>query len=249
MDLNKILTGSDEVQIIKSEFEKLFSAEKIAMRKQLNSNEEDAQLLQAIINKKIDVKNLDFDGEKYKKDDAPSLLEKLNAEIEIQKKEIQLHEERIVRFFFKAAGKTGAENTLKEKYTTLFENQKKADLTLAIGRQVINILSPLLHGQKVSIEKAREMASELRTESDNLKPLLQHWSAKGVFDANESLKTIIDRFKKADYAFFSDNQFFDSELKDIHAASIDSLDLISSYQFQGFKDLLQYQLEVYNKVG
>ena len=249
MDLNKILTGSDEVQIIKSEFEKLFSAEKIAMRKQLNSNEEDAQLLQAIINKQIDVKNLDFDGEKYKKDDAPSLLEKLNAEIEIQKKEIQLHEERIVRFFFKAAGKTGAENTLKEKYTTLFENQKKADLTLAIGRQVINILSPLLHGQKVSIEKAREMASELRTESDNLKPLLQHWSAKGVFDANESLKTTIDRSKKADYAFFSDNQFFDSELKDIHAASIDSLDLISSYQFQGFKDLLQYQLEVYNKVG
>ncbi|HEV8270806.1 MAG TPA: hypothetical protein VGQ04_05830, partial [Chitinophagaceae bacterium] len=249
MDINKVLTGSDEQQITKNEFEKLFAAEKIAMRKQLNSNKEDSQILQAIINKQIDVKNLDFDGEKYKKDEAPALLEKLNTEIEIQKNQIQLHEEKIVRFFFKAAGKIGAENTLKEKYITLFENQKKADLTFAIGRQVINILSPLLHGQKVSIDKAREMASALRTESDNLKPLLQHWSAKGVFDTNESLKTTIERFKKTDYFFFSDNQFFDTELKDIHSVSIDSLDLISNYRFQSFKNLLEYQLEVYNKVA
>ena len=249
MDLDKVLTGSGEEQITKIEFEKLFSAEKIAMRKQLSSNEEDAQILQAIINKQIDVKNLDFDGEKYKKEEAPALLEKLNAEIEIQKKQIQVHEEKIVRFFFKAAEKTGAENILKEKYTTHFENQKKAALTFAIGREVINILSPLLHGHKVSIDKAREMASALRTESDNLKPLLQYWSAKGVFDSNESLKTTIERFRKADYFFFSDDRFFDTELKDIHSASIDSLDLINIYQFKGFKNLLEYQLEVYNKVA
>jgi len=247
MDLSTVLTGSNQEQITKEEFEELFSAQKTAMRKQLSSNESDAQILPAIINKQIDVKNFDFDGEKYKKDDAPLLLEKLNAEMEGQKKQIQAHEEKIVRFFFTAAAKIGAENTLKEKYATYIENHKKADLTFGIGRQVMNILSPLIYGQKVNVDTAREMASSLRTESNNLKPLLQYWSGKGVFDANENLKPTIERLKKTEYFFFSDDRFLDSELQDIHTASTEVLDAIGVYQFKSFKDLLAYQLEIYKK--
>ena len=236
--------------INKTGFEKLFSDEQAAMPKLLAANETDARQLENIITKKVQIKTFDFDGEKYNKDAAPAILEKLNSETEQQKLQIQKNEETIVSFFHKAALLNGpAEaDSLKDKYLAHFANRKRVEKHIEVCQRIMNILLPLLQGQTVTIEKAIQMAAGLRGESETLKSLINEWMQKGAFDNNNQLKEKLKQFSSVQYQFFANNSFFNNELGDIHQIVNGSVSELSNFQFMNFKKILEYQLQLFEKL-
>lgn len=248
MDLESVFSSTYDGEISKTEFKKLFSDENVFLSKQLLVNQSDAELLKAIINNKITTKTFDYDGEKYSQEEAPAILEKLNKEIEEEKKQLQQLEEKMVAFFIAVASKTGDKKVavLEGKYINHFESRKKAKSFYNTGQSIIQILSPILQHEKISLEYARRMAGELRTKSTDLKPLLKYWLQEGVLSNSTSLKEKAELFINADYQYFTVDRFFDTELGDLHYIVVNSSNESGNFQFISFKKLLEYQLELLN---
>lgn len=244
VDFTVISSGAVTTKTTEEQMQFLFSDERVARPKQLLANESDAQLLQAIVDKQIDTKTFDYDGEKYEKEQASVILEKLNGEIKQQKEQVQKDEEENAAFFYEVARQKGEEIAvlLKQMYSTHFSNRKKAEEQFSISQRVIDLLSPLLRGETVSIEAATAMASDLRKESNNLKPLLKEWVENGTFNTNEKLKEMVISFINANYQYFSGDTFFGTELGQLHQLLTETVAELGDVQFHSFKKILQYQL-------
>jgi Zn-dependent protease with chaperone function len=249
MDFENVFSEQSALPLTRESFHTLFSDEKASLPQQLAANESDAQLLKSIAEGQIETKTFDYNGGKHDKHEAASLLEKLNMEIETQKQEVQQHEEAIVSFFYNAAlqNSSGDAEHLKQKYTRHFANRKKADGQLVISQRIIDVMAPLLRGETVSIEAANIMASELRKESDAIKEVLRDFTANGMFDNNKELKEKTVHFINANYQYFGVDTFYDAELGQLHQLINEWYAETGDFQFRSFKDILQYQLSLFEK--
>jgi len=233
------------------DFNSLFSDDMKGLLKSLAGNEYDAVLLKAIIDKQIDTKTFDYDGEKMNKAAAPALLEKLNLQISSQKAQLKQHEEKTIAFFYHAARKQSEEAAaiLKEKYKAYLDNRKLGEELISTGQRVMNLLGPLFAGQSVGIDDAQKMAASLREETETLKPMIKKWRLLGLYGNKKELLTRVEDFLNADQHYFSGNSFFDKELGLLHQVLNETANGIAAFQFKNFKSILEYQLDVYNKTG
>ncbi|MEO6733603.1 MAG: M48 family metallopeptidase [Ferruginibacter sp.] len=246
LNLDMVFGGAEGTVPNKNNFAALFADEWIELIKKQAGDQQDVEILKAITEKRIKVKTFDYDGDKMAKVEAPTLLEQLQATVAHQQKQIQQHEEAIAVFFYNAAlaNSNEAATTLKEKYTAHFGLKKSLETFINSGRQVLDLLSPLLGGETVSIENAEKMAKGLRAESSTLKPMVKKWLTEGIYRTNVVLQTKIENFVEADYRYFSGTSFFDTELGTINQLVNETPGLLAVAQYKSFKELLLYQLKL-----
>jgi Zn-dependent protease with chaperone function len=243
MDFEKVFATASPLPLSKETIALLFSDDKVALPRQLAAIQSDAELIQAIANKQIDVKTFDYDGDKYNRSEAQSVLDTINTAAEKIAKEIQQDEETNAVFFYTVAASVGAGNAaaLKEMYTTHFANRKKAEEFTTLYGQVNQILAPLIHGQTVTVEAAAVMATDLQDESEKIKTVLRYFIAKGMVSDEESVKTL-QQFNGSDYKYFANGVFHDHELASLQKTLSTALTSMGEFQFKRFKELLQFQL-------
>ncbi len=249
IDIVKVFSGTTTV-VGKENFEQLLSEPVIALPKQLQVNRGDAQLLEAISSKQADIKTFDFDGEKHKLAEAAAILEQLKTEIEKQEKDLLAADEALVAFFYNAA--LQQEHTkaveLKDRYQQHFNNRKKMTEYTACCQRAIDAMAPLMAGQQVSINAAEDMASTLRAESNSMKNYLKEWMNRDVFKGNTAIKESVGKFINTNYRYFGAQSFFDTELRHLNDLIDDSCRELAIVQFKSFKNILQYQLDIYNNM-
>lgn len=247
LDLNLVLGQLPDGNFDKVDFDELFSDEWVAHNRNLAGCKQDIEMLQAIIEDRIEVKTFDYAGVKMEKAQAPVLLEQLNNELVVLQKKLQAHEEYIVAFFYKAAMRKdiAIANCLKEKYEVYFKGRKNATVFVSAGQRILELLSPLLSGRQVSIESAERMAQSLRAESSTLKPLLTSYLEDDIYLAKALLQQRVGNFLSGDYHYFSNTSFLKDELDTLHTLVIETPGLLAIDQFKHFKEILVYQLEIY----
>ena len=250
MDFEAVYNRPNELAVNTTSFETLFKDEWLSLTKTLTGNEQDVTTLTAIIENKTTIKSFDYDGEKMNKNAAPALLEKLNTEIGQQKVLLQQHEETIVSFFHKVATLHSNEAVvrIKEKYQKHFETSKRTTDFMTVGQRAMNLLAPILSGQKMSIEKAISLAEYLQSESDSLKPIIENFLAHGVYPANTTLKSKAENFVRSEYQYFANPRFIDRELSTLHQLLNETVPLMASFQIKNLKTILEYQLNLYKTV-
>ena len=246
MDFEKVFAAANELPLNNDSLLRLFAEENASIPKKLNANESDAVLLKAITENQLETKTFDYDGEKYEKKDAASVLERVYKEIEIQKQQLQKHDEAVVTFFADAAKSNSKADwqMLKEKYKTHFANRKKAEEQLTISTQILEIMGPLFRGEQMDEKNANSIASDLRRETNSLKVILNHWLTIGIFNQNEAFKNKILFFLDANFVYFGGGEFMNTELEQLHEVVNESYKLSSDYQFKNFKTLLELQLQL-----
>jgi Zn-dependent protease with chaperone function len=251
MDFDSIISKPYITNINRESFNELFSDKWLGITKKLSGNEYDNIMLKAILDKQIDVKSFDYDGKKMDKASADTLLKKVTTEIEEQKVDIQKHEEDIFLFFYNVAKQKDDHTAgiLLAKYKNHFSNRKLGESFFIVGQRIIDILSPLSTGQTVGLSDASQMAKRLKEEEEDLKPILKEFEANGVFSNNEALLMKLNTFHNGKYAYFDGNSFLDGDLNTIHQTINDVLPEVGVAQFKTFKDILVYQLEVYETVS
>lgn len=229
-------------------FDQLFSNENVALIKSLQALQGDAGIVEAIEKKQIDVTSFDFDGEKYKRDEAGYILENINKLIEEGKTKIQQNEDQNFLFFYSAAKSIGQEEAdeLKNKFSKHFMNPKNAATLIELFNKVQELLSPLVQGQTVSIEAAKVMADSLKDQTKTLKLYLKQMLEAEIFDSTK--KEEIKNFIGANYEYFFNQSFFDEELKSLHKTVIEAAEAAVNFQFQQFKKILEYQLSLLENV-
>lgn len=246
MDMDKVCEQPADAAV---DFNDLYSDDMRGLIRSLAGNEYDAVLLKAIIDKQIDTKTFDYDGEKMEKSAAPELLQKLNGIIEQQKEQLAKHEEKIFSFFYHAALQSGAEEAkkLKDQYRAHLDMRKKAESFVHIGRQIMDLLQPLFAGQTVDIPAAETMARSLRAETENIKPIIRSCLSLGVYSNKKDIQKKAEDFLQSDFHYFSNTSFFDNELSTLHQLVNETANLMGIFQVKNFKSILEFQLAVYHK--
>ncbi len=249
-DVDKLFDNSSTTTVSKVDFEALLSDEKSGLPKKLQANIADVQLLEAITAKQMDIKSFDFDGVKYAVKEAAPLMEKIKKETETLQQQLEEDDKQVALFFYAAALQKGhtAAVELKEKYRNHFANRKKVTEYTACCQRAVDAMAPLLMGQQVSITAAEDMASTLRAESNSMRTYLTEWVANGIFNNTLAVKESAGKFINTNYRYFSVDTFLDTELRHLNDLISDSTNDLAIFQFKSFKDILEYQLEVYNNI-
>ena len=248
MDFEKVFVTTAALPLEKNSLQQLFSDEKAAMPRQLAAMQSDAELIKAIVNKQLDIKTFDYDGEKYNRAEAGTVLDRINKSIEKLSAQIQQDEEMNVAFFYSAAAKRDFEKaaTLKGKYITHFTNRKKGDEFVVMYGKVNEILAPLMQGHTVTIDTAKRMASDLQDVTTKIKALLKYFIEKGMIEDKEEMQTL-EHFINGSYRYFWNDSFLDGDLSSLQKSLHTGLKCMSSFQFRRFKELLQFQLSLFEQ--
>lgn len=240
----------DEKDVLKAiagitTFEEIFSAENSTLYKKIKSATADLEVVNAIANKNIRAKTFDFDGKKYKNDEAPSIAEIIEKELKQQQEELKNIDKKAISFFMDKAEEKGSKEDLDSKYKDYFNFRRKADNYLAQINKMLESLGPVYSGQTIPIEQINRMITTLKeTHEPEWKKSLTEWISLGVHNDNSNEKEKIQKFISSDYVYFNGTSFFDAELTELNELCNTSWNAINAWLFNQFKSILQTQLRL-----
>jgi Zn-dependent protease with chaperone function len=227
-------------------FLEIFTADNAAVSKKINAATHDIEILKAIQEKRIDTKSFDFDGVKYNRSDAPAVMEKLETALKDMKEGQEKLDNRAILFFYtkaKQADPLKAEE-LKGMYASHFRVRKKADVFLKQMNEMLSALQPVFSGQTITLEEINSMITRLKDKDEPaFKEELKNWMEPDAFVSDPSLKVRVKAFIDADYVYFHDKSFIETELKELHALCNESWVCVNTFLFDQFKAILQMQLK------
>ncbi len=226
-------------------FEDIFSPENASLPKKISLASNDLEVLKAINEKRIQTKTFDFDGVKYKRDEAPAVMAILESEQQKQQSQLEELDKQAVHYFLGKANQKGIEisNELKKNYAEYFENRRNADEFLNIINKMLESLQPVFSGQSMPIEQINVMIDNLRSDHEiKFKGRLKSWLALGVFDKIPEERSKVEKFISSDNVYFSGSSFFDTELITLNEVCNESWVAVNKFLFEQFKAILERQL-------
>lgn len=238
-DEKKVLSAIADI----ATFEEIFSTENSALHKKIKSATADLEMLKAIAEKNIQAKTFDFDGNKYKSDEASSVAEIIEKELKQQQEELKTIDKKAISFFMNKAQGKGAKEELEVKYKDYFNFRRKADNYLAQMNKMLESMGPVYAGQTIPIEQINGMINTLKeTHEPGWKKLLEEWLSSGVYNDNSKEKEKIQKFIDSNYVYFNGASFFETELAELNELCNTSWNAVNTWLFNRFKSILEKQL-------
>ncbi|MBL7724820.1 MAG: M48 family metalloprotease [Chitinophagaceae bacterium] len=245
-----ILENEEAIDLQVPGFAELFSAENASLSKKINAANNDLETLKAIADKRIDTKTFDFDGMKFKQNEALTAAGKLEQEIKDMQASLALLDKKAILFFYQRAQQkgNGAYEELKNRYVEYFELRKKADAFLKQVNEMLESLQLIFSGQTISIEEINRMIGDLKGNHEPaFKRNLNAWIELNAFTKEPETNKKIKSFISSSYAYFSGSSFFDNELLELNTISNQSWATVNDYLFEEFKSILELQLKYKNQ--
>ncbi|HKO80082.1 MAG TPA: hypothetical protein VJU78_06800, partial [Chitinophagaceae bacterium] len=205
----------------------------------------DLEVVNAIANKNIRAKTFDFDGKKYKSDEAPSVAEIIEKELKQQQDDLKSMDKKAISFFMEKAQEKGSKEELDSKYKSYFLFRRKADNYLVQMNKMLESLGPIYSGQTIPVDQINSMISTLKeTYEPEWKKSLAEWISSGVYSNNIKEIDKLQKFIDSDYVYFNGSSFFDTELAELNELCNTSWDAVNAWLFNRFKTILEMQLSL-----
>lgn len=238
--------GEEAIDLQVPGFNELFNAENASLSKKINAANNDLETLKAIADKRIDTKTFDFDGMKFKQNEALTAAGKLEQEIKDMQASLALLDKKAILFFYQKAQQKGNEayEDLKNRYADYFELRKKADTFLKQINEMLESLQLIFSGQTINIEEINRIIVELKGNHEPaFKRNLNAWIELNAFAREPETDKKIKDFISSSYAYFSGSSFFDNELLELNTISNQSWAAVNNFLFEKFKSILEMQLK------
>lgn len=243
---NTILDVEKEIKEpeVTTTFESLFSPENASIPKKINALESDIELLKSIAAKQVDTKTFDFDGEKYDRLQAGEIVKRLEVELATQKQTLETLDKNAFRFFYQSVSAISPEKgeRIKADFAEYYRLRNEGNSYLDHVNKMLGALQPIYSGQTIPIVTINALMATLKESHEKLfKEKLGEWMRVGAFDSNPSLKQKINQFIGANYFYFSNDQFFETELADLNQIAVEGWQYIYEFMFIRLKKLLSEQ--------
>ncbi|MDI1307262.1 MAG: M48 family metalloprotease [bacterium] len=226
-------------------FETLFSKEKVDMVYDYIGLENDKNTLTSISNKDFSIKTFDYDGQKYKANDANELLPKLEKEIENLKTKITENDIKIYNYYYQISLNNGTNEELKLRYSNFFKFDKKFDQQIELYSNLLNsthffhIVTPIEQINSNLIE-LKKLEKELKKEISNI--LNQEIYSTEI---TERIKENFEKYLAEDWVYFSNQKYIEHELQILFTSINDYNYLLSRGYFLTKKDLLNLKNKLF----
>jgi Zn-dependent protease with chaperone function len=221
--------------------EMLFANDKVDMVYDFVAMEGDKNNLKNIGDKVFEVKTFDYDGKKYKQDEAGSLASDISGKLEGLKAAITRNDIDIYCYFYNLATGSGKQDLLKSKYVVFFQNEadheRRSELysKLIIDMGFTRVTTPfdqIRNGFKKILSLEKEMKKEMQSIIET-----------GIFrnELTAEIRESFEMYLKEDWVYFNNENYIEHELEILFKATSDFAQLLSKGYFLLKKDLLDFQ--------
>lgn len=219
-------------------FEALFTEEHIQLPVSIAQNKTDIETLKAIRDKQISTKTFDFDGSKYSRRDAASVI----ALLEEDTKQNELKLEQLDKEIFAYYSSSPSAEKLKEGYEEFNRISGRLDAFVAEANKLFDQLAPLY--QQVSRETAEQLIADLKRNNEPaIKKIFNEALNEKVVKPERKIKLYenIIGFLNKDYQYFAGDTFFNNELNDLTSLVREVAGCWDEFKFSAYKQLLEVQ--------
>lgn len=198
-----------------------------ALAEQLKHTKHDLLLVEAIGDKRIDVKSFDFDGQKYASIEASAIAERLRKEVAEQTDQLVQLDKMILTYLVQQ----NPEGLLPfRQWTSMIEEADQA------AKEIVAILQIFQEGNNLTIEMVHTHINKMKEVHEKaFKKVLRRLLEEGRFKDNTSLAGEVDVFLSKEYAYFVDSRFINEELNQLQKIMQLSMDWMLKQKFAGFK--------------
>lgn len=219
------------------DFEGIFNEANSNLQLTIDALTKDIATAKAIADKTIDVTSFDFDGQKYATEDALSIVEKLETELQELTSKQQALDKAAFTFFYHLPNNSGIEFLYLDFKKCSLDYQAYIDLC----ENVLKTISPLYQDNN-GIDF---ITSAIATLKGNYEPKLKHIIRDQVanFEMNEHDSKRINAYLNSNFGYFENKQFRNEQLDELNFVIKTCVNLFYERKFSLYKQLLVKQLE------
>ena len=230
-----------ELPYKRSAFSDVLTEEAASLPKAIQALKEDMATLQAIVSGDLKVKSFDFEGTKYKHMEAAAILATLQKEVEEKEATLSALDEQVFRFFYHHLPLKEAEG-LRKDWQQYFEHRQMTDNYFEKVNEMMDPLGAIYRGETIASETIVQLIANLKeTHEPGFKTFIREYLQNNDLPGNPALKEKLSLFAAADFQYFSDNQFFETELTQLNTLVQELWDALTGEQHALFRRIATRQ--------
>ncbi len=221
---NQFNVSLSENSIKELTFDELFGKDKIELAYTLIALQNDKNTIEAIFKKEFIIKTFDYDGTKYKADDAKKLIPDLESQIKTLEEEINQNDINIYYYFLNLSKDQYKEYEFRNAYSDFtnyeksYEEKFKLFTELSNAFEFISVTTPFDQIKK-NFRSYLPLESKLKEE---IRQILLNSILEA--DINEEARKDLGHYLNNDLIYFSNNEYRNDNLQLLFFA-------INSYQY------------------
>ena len=232
-----------------TEFSDLYSDEKIDLVYSGFALHNDIETIKMITDKNARIKTFDYDGIKYKKKDAPRLIEQLSSELHKTNEKIRENDFKIYCWFRQKEVEQKSEGQLKQLYSDFFEFDKDYMEKYNLYIKMHDALQFINYNHSIK---------EINKNFENLQPLEESLKHElSILLADEELRSgltdeivnNIEKYLSENLEYIGVTIYLDDNLNLLFSSLEFYAYLLSRKQFQLKKSILLYQEGLIFRIG
>ncbi len=236
---NQTISNPSETNIT---FDDLFSKEKIELVYTLIALENDKEIIKSIADKTYPIKTFDYDGKKYKSQEAKTLIPKLENQIKTLNEEITQNEINIYHYFVGLAKTQNMEYEMRNQFFEFYEYDK-------VYEEKFNLFTEL--SKALDFVSTTTPFEQIKKNFFNLKPLETKLKAelKDILsnpflneEINENNRKDLQFYIDNDLLYFNQNQYMEHHLQQLFFA-------VNSFHFYIGRKYFLMKKELLNKMA
>lgn len=225
-------------------FEELFSDEIMELVNSYNALSSDFNDLKFLTVEDHVIKTFDFEGVKYKKNQAGHLLEGLNKEKEVLEAKIQVHDEKIYHYFLEQA----KINDVLPKWQKLYDIYVYCDKLYDLGFEETQKLEKKLEflQQDLNLDVIYKHLKDLKNTEEVYKKHLKVLEKLPLYQEviNDDLKEIVTAYINHNDLYIKGNTWNDDSLNTLFSCLRLLPHIHSRLMFVSKKQLLDFQIDM-----
>lgn len=226
-------------------FKDLFSTEKVNTVYTAIALQNDMDTLTQIAGEHTDIKTFDYDGKKYKKEEADSLKQDIKQELDTMNEQLKENDRHIFLYFSGLEQRESSDHLLSKLYEQFFEY----DSGFAAKYQACADLQQALQFVSYSLPFDQIEANFLEAEpkEDEFKEMIRSLLTTNIIqpEITEAAKKNFEAYLDKKLIYFAAEIYYEDNLKILFGAINDYAALLSKGHFLLKKQLLHYQEQLH----
>ena len=225
-----------------SNFEELFSKDKVESVYTLIALENDRNTISSIADKNFDIKTFDYDGRKFKAKEAKTLIPKLDEQIKNLQEEITQNDINIYHYFLHLAKDKNQEFELRKSFSDFYDYDKTYEEKFQIFIDINNALE--FTTVTTPFEKIKKNFNKIKPKEEVLKNDLKEILSNDLLseEISEQSRKDLEYYINNDLLYFNQNEYLNNNLQQLFFA-------VNSYHFYIGKKFFLLKKELLSKMS
>lgn len=210
---NPDFTVQDSVLTKDMHFDDLFSKEKVELIYSLIALENDKKTIEAIAKKEFSLKTFDYDGQKYKAQEAQKLIPQIENLISELKSQVHQNDSDIYNYFLKISEKEGRKAEFESLYRTFGELDTQYDEKYRFYIDLLNATAFM--SEKTPFEKIQLNFQKLKPLETELKNVLMDYVQSSMLTADIEEQDVKDLtyYSEKNHLYFNQGQYIETNVQ------------------------------------